>query len=172
MQFVEDQKKEEVLGELLQRKKGFGLDFLFKVPASEMHFPLYELNGWIGGPGDRVFILSELALYQPSFDGLWGKIFARGNATLELPAIVKFGAFDYQDLDQLAESNEQRQEIQRVLGLLALSISGGCNVGLYSSCSKNMVEFKGEVATLYSGRKADIESGREILSKYEVIKKR
>lgn len=146
------------------------LSFVFRCPISEVHFPLYELNSWIGGFGDRVFVLRDLAFYQPSFDGLWSELFPKCRLVPKLPAVVEFEEFNYQNLDQLTESTEQREEVQRVLGFLALSIAGGCSCSLYSTASDNMMDFSGEIAALFSNTEAGIQSGRDILIKYGLSK--
>lgn len=102
---------------------------------------LYALNGWIGDRGDRIVIVKSFANVQPSFDALWAPILSQGAQRLEPPLALKFPVFNYGDLDQLAETTEQRNAVQSLIGCLGLAMMADCNSVLFSTTSARQIEF-------------------------------
>lgn len=166
-----DLEREKYLQYWRSRESGHSFDFSFEVSAKELPYILYELNGWIGGYGDRVIVLKGLQGSQPSFDALWMELIDSAEDVVGLPCPMVFKSFDYQILDQLSGTIEKAKEVQRLLGYLALAISGGCSLSLFSSASRNMLDVGDEVSTLYSNSQYDILSGRGKLEAYGIVPK-
>lgn len=129
---------------------------------------LYEVNGWIGGPADRVLVVKSLAGYQPSFDGIWSKILCRHENQIDCPFSLKFDTHAYQNLDQVSENRDQQNETQLLLGCLALSIVGDCNCHLFSNECDNRIEIFEDQLLWLSRRAGDIEMASQICRTYGV----
>lgn len=166
MKLLDGEERRKQIQKCVTSRENVVTSLTTSVDPSSWAFLLYELNAWIGGPGDRVLTLIDLAGFQPSFDHLWHRVLLEEPSALTLPLVVKFGTFPYQIVDQVAEEREQTEEVQLLLGCLSLAATGSAHCILSSSESDRKIEIFEDCISLLSGSKAGVLSATGVFLKY------
>lgn len=139
-----------------------------QLPHSVLPSLLYEVNAWLGGPADRVLIVRSFSDLQPSFDELLLGLLGFQPDAQVLPFGIQFDVHPYENIDQLEEDAAQRAEVQKIIGLLALCLTGDVSCMLRSTGGGCDIDIYDQSINFWYSTEQERSSLMDILARFEL----